>query len=238
MEKLKKYLCVMLVAGVSVAMPAGFPGCRSIVEEPSHPEHAMFDVAELTVAAGETAELIVKNASAVEVLSVDDIVSVAVNGAVLNITGLTPGTTELTIRADGQILRCTIIVTGPDAPAVDDGEDDAERRAALADDAVRASVGALSMELAGPGNMFKVSSDARLVTVVSLTAGHHLELSLPVSLGMVLPGTDLNGIALTLDGSKLDISEAEAEQRTDSRVWLRLVSVSGTRCRLVLPLGL
>lgn len=234
----KKSLSLLLAGAMLVALPPTLAGCRSIIEEPSHPEHAMFDVAELTLTVGETALLLVKNAGFVEVVAADPIISVEVDGAVLGITGVAPGSTELAVRADGQVIRCDIVVLAPadpgEAPAP---ETDADRQAALADDGIRAVAGGLALRLDEPGNIFKSSSDGLVFTVASLNAGTTLRLELPVPFASVQPGQAVEGVSLMIDNTPLNVTEACVEQCASGRIWLRILTPSTGLCRLVLPVG-
>lgn len=239
MNRLKKIFGVLILTSAAIFAATAVQGCKSIVEEPTHPVHAMFDVADISLAVGQTVDVAVKNASVVEVISASDIVSVSVSGPVVSVTGLKAGTTELRARADGQVIRCGITVTAlPDVPSATDPEPEADRQAALADDGVRAAYGRLELRLSEPGNLFKVSSTGLAVTVASLSSGEHLTLTLPAPLRkLTASSAPLQGVSLTLDDVAVPLREAAVEKVTSSRVWLRCLAASGTVCRFVLPLA-
>lgn len=223
-----------MIVGTLFVSAAGFSGCRSIIEEPTHAERPDFLVSELSVAVGETVLLPVINASSIELLTFGEIIDVTIEGYTLSVTGLEPGVTTITLRADGQTIRCDVTVY--DDGNSDVGEPEDVRLQNLADGSVRATFGKLSLRLDTPGTIFKCSSDGKTVNVIALSSGENLTLVLDKPLSALMAGESLGAVSLFVNGNPQPIYGSEVEKVADGKLWLRLLSPTASSvCRFVIP---
>jgi len=177
--------------------------CHSRDAEPR--QRPSVDKTALDMRVGDTERVTVSDCTELRAKAESGIIEVTVEGCeAVTVRAIAPGTTSVSIYANGSLIRCRVTVTeglpsSPDDPRLPDEPTDDS--AQLADPSWRYVSTALTMSYDTPGTIFARSSDGLRVTVRSLNTGDNVELDLEAETLTV------NGEAVLLDGLEIVRSE-------------------------------
>lgn len=231
---------VVLVTLLCFAASGALCGC-GVAEssESQRVERAEFEKEKLIVKVGETKTNRVTGASELSLISSSDVVSMAIDGCVVSVTGLSVGKGEVAVRADGKRLAFAVEVVAREDEEESTPTDVAEN---LADSTLRITLGKRCMHYGVVGSMFMRSKDWKRIRAVNIDSGEDMEFSCGDDsfVGGDVPRVgvefeEMPGAWMKINGNDVVFKSCAVVSRNSKGVWIRVVCENEGVAWIVVP---
>jgi|GEM_PF-6663842 len=252
---------MMLCRGVVLLVSAclALSGCHDGGKEADAVDRPSFSSPRMELKVGETMMNEVFGASVVEIAHIPSVVSVGQNGCRISVTGVMAGEGNISVRADGRLLRCEVHVTGVPSGEKPDEED---VRLNMADSSLRISVGKRVIRYDAPGALFRCEKNCGELYAASLGTGETMIFRSADALfgiqGAVATApashracssarmlsigdnadnvvSDAAGVEFELNGMDMPVKRASIMLRNNVATWIRLLLENGETVWVVVP---